>query len=58
MRHRVQQQDPPEEDEYEDVSDLDDEEIARLNYQLEAGSNATQNADYENVDIDKKEAED
>jgi hypothetical protein len=43
LRFRVKQQEPedPEEEDYEDVSDLDNEEIARLNYQLEVGSQAT-----------------
>lgn len=58
LRFRVQHEDGngPEEEEYEeDVSDLDSEEINKLNHQLEAGSDATQIADVENVELDKKE---
>ena len=31
LRFRVQQQEPEEEDDYEDISDLDDAEIEKLN---------------------------
>jgi len=42
----VQQQQPEDEqDEFEDISDLDPDEIMKLNRQLEAGSNASQGAD-------------
>lgn len=44
LRFRVQHEDgniPEEEDYDEDVSDLDSEEINKLNHQLEAGSDAT-----------------
>jgi hypothetical protein len=34
---------------------LDSEEINKLNHQLEAGSDATQIADVEDVELDKKE---
>ena len=40
------------------MSDLENEEIERLNHQLEAGSNATQMADYEDEAQDKRDAED
>ena len=43
---------------YDDVSDLDNDEIVRLNHQLEVGSNATQLADYEDSELDRKDAED
>jgi len=42
LRFRVQQpHDDEEEDEFEDISDLDQDDIIKLNKQLEAGSNAT-----------------
>ena len=57
--HREEgQPDDDVEDDYEDISDLDTEEILRLNHQLEAGSNATQLADIENADLDAAEAAD
>lgn len=40
LRFRVQQTEEPE-DEYEDISDLEPDELDRLNRLLEAGSNAT-----------------
>jgi len=40
LRFRVQQQDEQDED-FEDISELDADELARLNKQLEAGSNVT-----------------
>ena len=47
-----------EEEDYEDISDLDDAEIEKLNRQLEAGSTATQGADVSDEEADQKEAED
>lgn len=58
LRFRVQHEDgksPEEEDYEEDVSDLDSEQINKLNHQLEAGSDATQLADVEDAELDKKE---
>jgi len=46
LRFRVQHQEQDEEeDEFEDLSELDPDELSRLNRQLEAGSQATQGAD-------------
>jgi hypothetical protein len=59
LRFRVQhegQENGPDDDEYEeDVSDLDSEEINKLNHQLEAGSDATQIADVEDQELDRRE---
>lgn len=58
LRFRVQQPpDQEEQDEFEDISDLDPEEIIKLNRQLEAGSNASQGADKSDDEADAKEAE-
>lgn len=58
LRFRVQQQQDEQEDEFEDISDLDPEELAKLTKQLEAGSNATQGADISDDALDAKEADD
>ena len=58
LRFRVQQPpDQEEQDEFEDISDLDPDEIIKLNRQLEAGSNASQGADKSDDEADAKEAE-
>lgn len=49
--------DEEEQDEFEDISDLDPDEIIRLNRQLEAGSAASQGADKSDDEADAKEAE-
>jgi hypothetical protein len=52
LRFRVQQQQEEEDDdEFEDLSELEPEELSRLNHQLEAGSNATQGADLSEDDL-------
>jgi hypothetical protein len=53
----VQQSDEPE-DEYEDISDLEPEELNRLNRLLEAGSNATQGADKSDEETNANEDDD
>lgn len=56
--HREGSEGPEDEEDYEDISDLDQDEISRLNHQLEQGSNATQNADIEDAELDRFEAGD
>lgn len=58
LRFRVQQQtQDDDDDEFEDLSDLDPDDINKLNKKLEAGSNATQSADMSDSEGDQKEAE-
>ena len=52
LRFRVQQPAEEEQDEFEDISDLDPDEIIKLNRQLEAGSNASQGADKSDDEAD------
>lgn len=55
MQHEGQENGPDDDEYEEDVSDLDSEEINKLNHQLEAGSDATQIADVEDQELDRRE---